>query len=287
VRPSHTTLARSPGNRTGEAGYNLVILMVAVTVLNILVAAAIPLWRTASKRDKEEELIFRGWQYAEAIRVFQHRYGRLPVRLEELIEVKPRCIRQLWTDPMTGKRDWVLIHVGAPGTGVPTPGNPGNPGDATDPDAPGQGAGPGTGDENGGDQGPGTDPGSFQPGATHDTTIGPIRGVRSRSDGKAIKRLFDADRYDRWLFTVDLLQVSNVSAGGVGVPAPPIREPIKWKGRPFRDGLNPGGAPVPGIPGQPVPTPGTRGIPGGTGQPKPEPPAPQLPLPPGGNDGGA
>jgi hypothetical protein len=32
--------------------------------MNIMVAAAIPLWRTAIRREKEEELIFRGFQYA-------------------------------------------------------------------------------------------------------------------------------------------------------------------------------------------------------------------------------
>src|SRR6185436_12988876 len=114
------TTERDPGSgvlslRRGEAGYNLVILVVAITILNILVAAAIPLWRTAIRREKEEELIARGFQYAEAIRVFQQRQGRLPSRLEELIETKPRCIRRLWDDPITGKRDWVPVRVGVPG----------------------------------------------------------------------------------------------------------------------------------------------------------------------------
>ncbi len=98
-------------DRRGEAGYNLVILMVAVTVLNILVAAAIPLWRTAIRREKEEELIFRGLQYAEGIRNYQRRFGQLPVKLEQLVESKPRCMRQLWADPITGKRDWVPIRL--------------------------------------------------------------------------------------------------------------------------------------------------------------------------------
>ena len=49
----------------------MVVLIVAITVLNIMVAAMLPLVSTADPRDKEEELIFRGFQYAEAIRVFQ------------------------------------------------------------------------------------------------------------------------------------------------------------------------------------------------------------------------
>ena len=51
------------------AGYNIVILAVAITVLNILVAKALPLWSHVIQREKEEELIFRGLQYAEAIRI--------------------------------------------------------------------------------------------------------------------------------------------------------------------------------------------------------------------------
>ena len=66
-----------------------------------MLAAVLPLWSTAIRREKEEELIFRGLQYAEAIRVFQNRYHHLPNRLEELLEVKPRCIRLLWTDPLS------------------------------------------------------------------------------------------------------------------------------------------------------------------------------------------
>jgi type II secretory pathway pseudopilin PulG len=91
----------------------MVALMVAVTILTILTAMALPVWSQQMQREKEEELIFRGWQYAEAIRVFQQRHGRLPTRLEELIEVEPRSIRQLWKDPMTEDGEWgIVVQVG-------------------------------------------------------------------------------------------------------------------------------------------------------------------------------
>ena len=95
------------------AGYNLVILVVLVAVMNILVAAALPVWSNVIKREKEEELIFRGLQYAEAIRVFQQRHGRLPVRLDELLEVEPRSIRQLWTDPFRDDGQWGVVMAQA------------------------------------------------------------------------------------------------------------------------------------------------------------------------------
>ena len=63
-----------------QGGYNLVVLMVVVAVVNIGIAAALPMWSKVIQRQKEDELIFRGLQYAEAIRVFQIRTGRFPTR---------------------------------------------------------------------------------------------------------------------------------------------------------------------------------------------------------------
>src|ERR1044072_6186956 len=188
--------------RPGEAGYNLVILVVAITVLNIMVAAAIPLWRTAIRREKEEELISRGFQYAEAIRVFQQRHGRLPVRLEGPREGKPRCIRRLWDDPVTGKRDWVPVRVGIPGAIDP---NSPDGGGSKDPDGEGGGKREG-GDSDGRDLDPAARAESppavgGTPGGTG--ALGPIRGVRSRSKDEAIKVMFGQNRYDQWQFTVE------------------------------------------------------------------------------------
>ena len=59
-----------------QSGYTLVVCAVTVTVLSIAVATALPLWSAQIRREREEELIFRGLQYAEAIRVFQKRFGR-------------------------------------------------------------------------------------------------------------------------------------------------------------------------------------------------------------------
>ena len=107
-----------------EGGYSLVILIVVVSIMTIAVAVVLPLWSSVMQREREEELIFRGLQYAEAIRCFQRRFGRYPIKLEELIEVKPRCARQLYPDPMTEDGSWGLIYAGGPGTQVrpgPTP----------------------------------------------------------------------------------------------------------------------------------------------------------------------
>lgn len=74
---------------------------------------AIPVWKTQIQREKEEELIFRGKQYAEAIRIFQMKNpGRFPKSFDELIEEK--CIRKLYKDPMVENGEWniILPHAG-------------------------------------------------------------------------------------------------------------------------------------------------------------------------------
>ena len=228
----------------------MVILMVAVTILAVLTAASLPMWSQAMKREKEEELIFRGWQYAEGIRVFQQRHGRYPTRLKELIEVKPRSIRQLWEDPMTESGEWGLIFQG----GVTPPGQ--GQGQGGRELGGGGGLDDGRGDRGGGPRAP-------RPGEQR--TVGPIIGVRSLSEGESIKILFDQESYDGWQFTVEKL--SSMAITGIGpegvqrgpagpntpmqVGGRPTLPRPQWIGRPFPPGIQPDQGLGPGgLPGQ-------------------------------------
>jgi type II secretory pathway pseudopilin PulG len=94
-------------------GYIILLLMFAVFVISIGLMVAVPVWETQIQREKEEELIFRGKQYVEAIRLFQQKMpGAFPREFDELLEEK--CIRQLYKDPMTGDGSWNVILL-APG----------------------------------------------------------------------------------------------------------------------------------------------------------------------------
>jgi len=89
-------------------GYTLIILMFALFVMSIGLLVAVPVWETQIQREKEEELIFRGKQYVEAIRLFQTKNpGSFPKTFDELVEQK--CIRKLFTDPMTEDGEWNII----------------------------------------------------------------------------------------------------------------------------------------------------------------------------------
>ena len=94
-------------------GYIILLLMFAVFVISIGLMVAVPVWQTQIQREKEEELIFRGKQYIEAIRLFQQKKpGAFPREFDELVEEK--CIRQLYKDPMTENGSWNVILI-APG----------------------------------------------------------------------------------------------------------------------------------------------------------------------------
>lgn len=192
----------------------MVALVIIILIMNVAVAMALPVWSTIIQREKEEELIFRGFQYAEAIRVFQQRHGRLPVKLKELVEVEPRSIRQLWKDPMTDSHDWGIVLAAGANRTATRPGRGGNQGGQPDrdkgrPGDPSRDVGlPGTSDPN--------------------LPKGPIIGVFSRSTDDAVKVFFDQQRYSDWKFTLPLIteegggrqgQGQNVG-GGAGGSAP-------------------------------------------------------------------
>jgi hypothetical protein len=96
--------AKDPSQR----GIALLIVTFAVFLISLGFMLAMPVWQTQIQRELEEELIFRGEQYVEAVRVFQTKNpGRFPRSLDELLEEK--CLRRLYRDPMTAHGEWNLI----------------------------------------------------------------------------------------------------------------------------------------------------------------------------------
>jgi len=90
------------------AGYVFIMLLFLLSVLAVGLMVAYPVWRTQIQREKEEELIFRGKQYVEAIRLYQLKNpGRLPKSFHELQEGK--FLRKLFPDPMVPSGAWNII----------------------------------------------------------------------------------------------------------------------------------------------------------------------------------
>jgi len=92
----------------GKKGYVVIILMLAVFAIGIGMLVAVPFWQTEVRREQEEELIFRGRQYVEAVRLYTAKNpGRFPTSLKELLEKK--FIRKLYKDPLTESGEWTVI----------------------------------------------------------------------------------------------------------------------------------------------------------------------------------
>jgi type II secretory pathway pseudopilin PulG len=69
------------------SGYAMAALLVGLSVMSIMRGAALPVWQTAIKRQREAELIFRGDQYAQAISLF-------PTTIRRNVSTQYRCPRK-------------------------------------------------------------------------------------------------------------------------------------------------------------------------------------------------
>lgn len=192
------------------AGYTLVALVIGMAVLTILLAAVGPVIATVMKREREEELLFRGRQYARGIQLFQRRFGRYPNSLKEMYENRPRTVRKLWKDPMCRCDKWHLLIAGTPDA---LPFRPGVPGQQ-----PGTGLAPPR---------PTPTPGPF--GKPPDGNAGPIAGVRSNVHEEALREWRGHKYYDEWAFIAGDAdadaRLPNVPPGGYRNPPPPGQQP--------------------------------------------------------------
>jgi type II secretory pathway pseudopilin PulG len=104
----------------GARGYALLAVCFLAAIMVIATSVAIPDLLTQSQREKEEEMIWRGEQYARAVRLYYTKNGRFPQSIEDLIEPrtagKIRFLRKQYKDPMnTRDGEWRLIYVGPGG----------------------------------------------------------------------------------------------------------------------------------------------------------------------------
>jgi hypothetical protein len=105
--------------RKNQGGYAL-LLVVFLTALLVVGTMSIGLRiLTEGKREKEQEMIWRGQQYTRGIKLYYRKLGRFPTSMDDLTKPKIgniRFMRQAYKDPMN-KEDgsWRLIYVGPAG----------------------------------------------------------------------------------------------------------------------------------------------------------------------------
>jgi hypothetical protein len=108
----------------GQQGYALVLVIFLLALAVIATAAVAPDILVNGRRDKEEEMIWRGKQYVRGIRQFV-RYNQMhggvtkfPTSMDDLVKNKVgiRFMRQAYKDPVNTKDgSWRFIYVGPNG----------------------------------------------------------------------------------------------------------------------------------------------------------------------------
>ena len=245
-----------------QDGYILLILLLMVALLMLAVTAVAPRVAQEAKRDREEEMIHRGAEYARAIKRFYRKFGRYPATLDQLENTNHlRFLRKAYKDPMTEDGKWKLLHPGDVKVGGANIGTPVSAmaSKTTQP----SGLTPTTNPTSSPTQGPGTSSTKASGAATNSQFGGVIIGVASTSEQQGIHEFAGSAKYSEWYFVYD----PTIDRGGLikgpytgktfgtapaGIPGatPAGQQPGSGFGRP----INPGGMgqPNPGGFGQPI-----------------------------------
>lgn len=154
-------------------------LLVGMAASAVLLSMALPVWSQAARREREAELVFRGEQYARAIRLYQRVHaGALPPDIETLLE--ERFLRRRYRDPMVEDGAFRIVYESEAGELRGAPAAAERPGEA--PELPAVRAAP---------------DGSL--GAASEGRGG-VAGVVSRSTEPSLRIYNGGARYSEWLF---------------------------------------------------------------------------------------
>lgn len=268
---------RASARLSGEPGYALLAVIFLAGLMLIVAAVAAPILLTQGRREKEEELIWRGEQHVRAIKLYYRKMGRFPKDITDLTEAKNgiHFLRKAYKDPMN-KEDgaWRFIYVGPGGqligsvtrqalSGIPTLQQPGQAGNRP-PAAPPQpvatnplgNQSTATGEagttQNESDTNP-LPPPIAPPKSASPDAGNPVQGqvfganligVASKVNRPSIKFYNGYGKYKEWEFIWDP-QAEAASSAGVSL-TPPAGAP---------GGVQPSPFPQPGPPLQPPPNP--------------------------------
>ena len=227
-----------------DHGYAMAALLIGMSVAAVLMTAVMPVWKQATRRERESELIFRGQQYVRAIGLFQKKSGPgvLPPNLDVLIS--GRFLRKKFKDPITNQDFDLLSPTNAAGTAAPGQTPPG----ASPAQQPvgGRGGVQTSGAVVGGQPAGGAQAAGIPVQAGRGGATGGIIGVVSKSKDASIRLYNGRTHYNEWQF----IFVQQAQAGGAGAG-----QPGGVPGQPGAAGR--GSAPQRG--GPPATGPGTQG----------------------------
>jgi hypothetical protein len=99
-----------------ERGFAMLLVFVMAAAIAITLYMELPRVAFEAQRNKEALLIERGEQYTRAIQLYVRKFKKYPIKIEDLEETNQiRFLRKRYIDPMTGKSEWRIIHMGPGG----------------------------------------------------------------------------------------------------------------------------------------------------------------------------
>src|SRR5579863_3363832 len=111
-----TPTRRHGAAKNCESGYALLLIFAMAAVMALMLYVALPRVAFEKQRDREQLLIEHGEQYKRAIQLYFRKFKNYPPTIEALENTNNvRFLRRRYTDPLTGKDEWRLIHVGPGG----------------------------------------------------------------------------------------------------------------------------------------------------------------------------
>jgi type II secretory pathway pseudopilin PulG len=113
------TIITASSLRHKQRGFGYLMVLFSMAALGLLLASVGTMWHTASMREKEQQLLFVGQQYRQALMAYYRAtptgQAPYPLTLQELLldtraPQTVRHLRKLYPDPMTGSADWGLVR---------------------------------------------------------------------------------------------------------------------------------------------------------------------------------
>jgi len=102
--------------RRGESGFALLLVFAMAAAVALLLYMELPRVAFEAQRSREMILIDRGEQYKRGIQLYFRKFRRFPASLDQLEDTNSiRFLRRRYRDPITGKDEWRLIHIGPGG----------------------------------------------------------------------------------------------------------------------------------------------------------------------------
>jgi type II secretory pathway pseudopilin PulG len=267
----------------------LLMMLIALALMIIALSVAVPKMTQQIRRERENEMIHRGVQYARAVKRFYKKFGRYPTTIEQLENTNNiRFLRKRYKDPMTADGKWRFVRYGEVQLGQQGSMTPGAGSGGSLPGVVGGALGQTSGDTsqqpNSGSTGSGQ-PQQGQPGSLFGQPAGgqsaggmfgssgtsgvfgggPILGVASSSEKKGIHEFDKKSQYRQWLFVYD----PNQDRGGL-ISGP--YNPKAFMGTPNQVGTPAGQVGQPGGSMLGNPPPGQLGV-----NPQPQPQQQQTP----------